>query len=88
MSSAANASVQDSVQAPSSVDRKGCLWWCLQRESFDVIGNVGFGKDFRASRDIDDTSSNTFALLTNFLQEATLRSNNPMRKYWRSKVIR
>ncbi|CAL8464888.1 g4423 [Coccomyxa elongata] len=58
-----------------------------QRESFDVIGNVGFGKDFRASRDIDDTTSNTFALLTNFLHEVTLRSNNPMRKYWRSKEV-
>lgn len=58
----------------------------VQRESFDVIGMVGFGKDFRASRNIDDKTTNTFALITSFLQEAVLRAGNPMRKFWRSKV--
>jgi hypothetical protein len=58
----------------------------VQRESFDVIGMVGFGKDFRASRNIDDKTTNTCALITSFLQEAVLRAGNPMRKFWRSKV--
>lgn len=51
-----------------------------------MIGMVGFGTDFKASRNIDDTMHNTFALLTTFLKEAVTRSGNPFRKYSRSKV--
>ncbi len=51
-----------------------------------MIGMVGFGTDFKASRNIDDTTHNTFALLTTFLKEAVTRSGNPFRKYSRCKV--
>ena len=58
----------------------------VQRESFDVIGKVGFGRDFAASKDIDNPV-NTFQQLTNDLEESTLRQINPWRKYSLSKVI-
>jgi hypothetical protein len=47
---------------------------------------VGFGKDFQASRDIDNTVSNTFRLLGAFLEEAVLRAGNPLRAYSRAPV--
>jgi hypothetical protein len=52
-----------------------------QRESFDTIGLVGFGKDFQASRDIDNSVSNNFRLLQSFLEEATKRAGNPLRRF-------
>ncbi|CAK0787756.1 hypothetical protein CVIRNUC_010978 [Coccomyxa viridis] len=55
-----------------------------QRESFDVIGKVGFGRDFAASKDIDNPV-NTFQQLTDDLEESTLRQINPWRKYSLSK---
>jgi len=57
----------------------------LQRESFDVIGKVGFGRDFQASKDIDNPV-NTFQLLTDDLEESVNRLINPWRKYSLSKV--
>ena len=58
---------------------------CAQRESFDVIGKVGFGRDFAASRDIDNPV-NTFQLISDNLEEGIRRIFNPFRKYSRSKV--
>ena len=57
----------------------------MQRESFDVIGKVGFGRDFQASKDIDNPV-NTFQLLTDDLEESVHRLINPWRKYSLSKV--
>ena len=57
----------------------------VQRESFDVIGKVGFGRDFAASKDID-SPVNAFQQLTDDLEESTLRQINPWRKYSLSKV--
>ena len=57
----------------------------MQRESFDVIGKVGFGRDFAASKDIDNPV-NTFQMLTNDLEESVYRLINPWRKYSRSQV--
>ena len=57
----------------------------LQRESFDVIGKVGFGRDFQASKDIDDPV-NTFQQLTDDLEESVHRLIHPWRKYSMSKV--
>ncbi len=56
-----------------------------QRESFDVIGKVGFGRDFAASKDIDNPV-NTFQMLTDDLEESVYRLINPWRKYSRSQV--
>lgn len=56
-----------------------------QRESFDVIGKVGFGRDFKASVDIDNPV-NTFQQLTDDLEESVTRLINPWRKYSLSKV--
>ena len=58
---------------------------CVQRESFDVIGKVGFGRDFAASRDINNPV-NTFQMLTDDLEEGVHRLINPWRKYSRSQV--
>ena len=58
---------------------------CAQRESFDVIGKVGFGRDFVASRDIDNPV-NTFQLISDNLEEGIRRIFNPFRKYSHSKV--
>ena len=58
----------------------------MQRDSFDVIGKVGFGRDFGASRDIDNTVNNTFRLVTNDFEENMRRAVFPLRKYSRSKV--
>lgn len=58
----------------------------MQRESFDTIGKIGFGRDFAASRDIDNTVNNTFRLLTNDFEEAMRRAVFPLRKYSRSQV--
>ena len=59
----------------------------VQRESFDVIGKVGFGRDFQASKDIDNPV-NTFQQLTDDLEESVTRLINPWRKYSLSKVWR
>ncbi|CAL8472312.1 g11855 [Coccomyxa elongata] len=55
-----------------------------QRESFDTIGKIGFGRDFAASRDIDNTVNNTFRLLTNDFEESMRRAVFPLRRYSRS----
>ena len=60
-------------------------WLCAQRESFDVIGKVGFGQDFQASKDIDNPV-NTFRLMTDNMEEGIRRIFYPLRKYSRSKV--
>ena len=57
----------------------------MQRESFDVIGKVGFGQDFQASKDIDNPV-NTFRLMTDNMEEGIRRIFYPFRKYSRSKV--
>lgn len=59
----------------------------VQRESFDVIGKVGFGRDFQASKDIDNPV-NTFQQLTDDLEESVHRLIHPWRKYSLSKVPR
>lgn len=50
-----------------------------------MIGKVGFGRDFAASRDIDNPV-NTFQMLTDDLEESVYRLINPWRKYSRSQV--
>lgn len=57
-----------------------------QRESFDVIGKVGFGQDFQASKDIDNPV-NTFRLMTDNMEEGIRRIFDPFRKYSRGKVL-
>lgn len=42
-------------------------------------GMVGFGKDFTASRDIDNDASDSYKLLTTFLEEAIKQAGNPLR---------
>ena len=57
-------------------------WACAQRESFDVIGLVGFGKDMGASRNIFDASaSDTFKTMGEELTELIRRVLNPLRAY-------
>ena len=51
-----------------------------------MIGKVGFGRDFGASRDIDNTVNNTFRLVTNDFEENMRRAVFPLRKYSRSQV--
>lgn len=58
---------------------------CAQRESFDVIGKVGFGADFKASVDIN-SRVNTFQLISDNLEEGIRRIFNPFRQYSLSKV--
>ena len=50
-----------------------------------MIGKVGFGRDFAASKDIDNPV-NTFQQLTDDLEENMRRQINPWRKYSLSKV--
>ena len=52
-----------------------------------MIGKVGFGRDFQASKDIDNPV-NTFQQLTDDLEESVNRLINPWRKYSLSKVWR
>ena len=47
---------------------------------------VGYGKDFQASRDIDNTVNNTFRLISNDLEETIKRITNPLALYRRGKV--
>jgi hypothetical protein len=51
-----------------------------------VIGKIGFGRDFKASRDIDNSVNNTFRLLSNDFEETMRRVVFPLRKYSFSKV--
>ena len=44
-----------------------------------MIGKVGFGRDFAASKDIDNPV-NTFQMLTDDLEESVYRLINPWRK--------
>ena len=54
----------------------------VQRESFDVIGVVGFGKDMGASRNIfDPSATDTFRLMGDQLTEFMRRVLNPLRQY-------
>ena len=50
-----------------------------------MIGKVGFGRDFQASKDIDNLVS-PLQLLTDDLEEGVNRLINPWRKYSLSKV--
>ena len=50
-----------------------------------MIGKVGFGQDFQASKDIDNPV-NTFRLMTDNMEEGIRRIFYPFRKYSRSKV--
>ena len=52
-----------------------------------MIGKVGFGRDFQASKDIDNPV-NTFQQLTDDLEEGVHRLIHPWRKYSLSKVAR
>ena len=47
---------------------------------------VGFGKDFQASRNIDNDVGRNFRLLGSFLTEAVKRSGDPLRQFSRSAV--
>ncbi len=47
---------------------------------------VGFGKDFQASRNIDNDVGKNFRLLGSFLSEAVKRSGSPLRQFSRSPV--
>ena len=42
---------------------------------------VGFAKDFTASRDIDNDASDSYKLLTTFLEEAIKQAGNPLRMH-------
>jgi len=47
---------------------------------------VGFGKDFQASRNIDNDVGKNFRLLGSFLSEGVKRSGSPLRQFSRSPV--
>lgn len=49
---------------------------------------VGFGKDFQASRDIDNDVGRSFRLLGSFLQESIKRLGSPLRQFSRATVRR
>ncbi|KAK9846641.1 hypothetical protein WJX81_008242 [Elliptochloris bilobata] len=63
------------------------------RVTLDVIGRVGFGKDFGATADLDDCRANAaFDLMSAGRDEGIKRWNNPFRKYlvfiWPSQSVR
>lgn len=47
---------------------------------------VGFGEDFQASRDIDNSVNNTFRLISDDLEELVKRIVMPLRRFSRGKV--
>lgn len=47
---------------------------------------VGFGKDFQASRNIHNDVGKNFRLLGSFLVEAVKRNGSPLRQFSRSPV--
>ena len=47
---------------------------------------VGYGKDFQASRDIDNSVNNTFRWISNDLEEMVKRLTNPLRRFQVGKV--
>ena len=47
---------------------------------------VGFGKDFQASRNIRNDVGKNFRLLGSFMVEAVKRTGSPLRQYSRSPV--
>ena len=47
---------------------------------------VGFGRDFQASRDIDNDVGRSFRLLGSFLQESIKRLGSPLRQFSRAAV--
>ncbi len=46
----------------------------------------GYGKDFQASRDIDNSVNNTFRWISNDLEEIIKRVTNPLRRFQTGKV--
>ena len=55
-----------------------------QRVTLDVIGRVGFDKDFGATESLDGGSANVaFDLMGTGRDEGIKRWNNPARKYMR-----
>jgi hypothetical protein len=48
---------------------------------------VGFAKDFLASRDIDNDASDSYKLLTTFLEEAVKQAGNPLRVHLPTQVL-
>ena len=51
-----------------------------------LCAQVGFGKDFQASRNIHNDVGQTFRLVGSFLVEAVKRNSNPLRQYSQSPV--
>mmetsp|Transcript_8675 Transcript_8675/g.26027 ORF Transcript_8675/g.26027 Transcript_8675/m.26027 type:complete len:414 (-) Transcript_8675:841-2082(-) len=63
----------------------------LRRESLDVIGKVGFGTDFGATRSLTETGGicAIFDLLQDSIAEGMARASNPFReKMWWTKSVR
>ena len=67
-----------------------CFWWellqCNSQEQIPPHVQVGFGKDFQASRNIHNDVGQIFRLLGSFLVEAVKRNGSPLRQYSRSPV--
>ena len=61
------------------------LFKFLQSDTI-VHAQVGFGRDFQASRDIDNDVGRSFRLLGSFLQESIKRLGSPLRQFSRAAV--
>ena len=59
---------------------------CTGVEKCALLLQVGFGKDFQASRNIDNDVGRNFRLLGSFLTEAVKRNGDPLRQFSRSPV--
>jgi hypothetical protein len=59
---------------------------CTREEKCVRLLQVGFGKDFQASRNIDNDVGRNFHLLGSFLTEAVKRNGDPLRQFSRSQV--
>lgn len=63
-----------------------CLHQRVPDKLYMCCAQVGFGKDFQASRNIDNDVGRNFRLLGSFLRESVKRSGSPLRQFSRSQV--
>ena len=70
--------------------RVAAQWLALLLDIYALLifhmQQVGFGEDFKASRDIDNTVNNTFRLISDDLEELIRRVVMPLRRFARGKV--
>ena len=59
---------------------------CMGEVKCGRLLQVGFGKDFQASRNIDNDVGRNFRLLGSFLTEVVKRNGDPLRQFSRSPV--